>query len=156
MPRMRHAFNPHLTKTRLNDAPHLCEMLPGNLRAQHQRGTWWNCCGRRVNEYEYRCVSPCGFRPQEIFPSSHSPASSRQRRSRRPRAGLCVDRLQQRIERRHLPVDERSCGTKVVMRQVRDAMSAILDHTTIADVNRTVKIAEDGLRQPDEELMYYI
>ena len=42
------------------------------------------------------------------------------------------------------------------MRQVRDAMSAILDHTTIADVNRTVKIAEDGLRQPDEELMYYI
>jgi len=53
-------------------------------------------------------------------------------------------------------VDERSCGTKLVMRQVRDAMSAILDHTTIADVNRTVKIAEDGLRQPDEELMYYI
>ena len=53
-------------------------------------------------------------------------------------------------------VDERSCGTKLVMRQVRDAMSAILDHTTIADINRTVKIAEEGIRRPDEELMYYI
>src|SRR4029079_19393959 len=31
MPRMRHGFNPHLTKTRLNDAPHLCQMLPGDF-----------------------------------------------------------------------------------------------------------------------------
>ena len=41
------------------------------------------------------------------------------------------------------------------MRQVRDAMSAILDHTTIADVNRTIKDVEDEQSQP-EELMYYI
>jgi len=47
-------------------------------------------------------------------------------------------------------VDEQRCGTKLVMRQVRDAMSAILDHTTIADVNRSVQ----GV--VEEELMYYI
>jgi Rrf2 family protein len=51
--------------------------------------------------------------------------------------------------------DEKRCGTRLVMRQVRDAMSAILDHTTIADVNRTVKTAEDEQHSP-EELMYYI
>ena len=28
------AFNPHLTKTRLNDGSRLCEMLPGNIAAQ--------------------------------------------------------------------------------------------------------------------------
>ncbi len=52
-------------------------------------------------------------------------------------------------------VDEKRCGTNLVMRQVRDAMSAILDHTTIADVNRTIKDVEDEQSQP-EELMYYI
>jgi hypothetical protein len=31
-------FNPHLTKTRLNDAPHLCEMLPGNLARNIKEG----------------------------------------------------------------------------------------------------------------------
>src|SRR5258708_2860185 len=38
MPHMRHAFNPHLTKTRLNDAPHLCEMLHGNFSGAAARG----------------------------------------------------------------------------------------------------------------------
>ena len=47
-------------------------------------------------------------------------------------------------------VDAERCGTKLVMRQVRDAMSAILDHTTIADVNRSVQTVVE------EELMYYI
>jgi hypothetical protein len=32
------AFNPHLTKTRLNDAPHLCEMLPGNFGRNIKEG----------------------------------------------------------------------------------------------------------------------
>jgi hypothetical protein len=41
------------------------------------------------------------------------------------------------------------------MRQVRDAMPPILDHTTIADVNRTVKIVEEDQPQT-EESMYYI
>ncbi len=52
-------------------------------------------------------------------------------------------------------VDEKRCGTKLVMRQVRDAMSAILDHTTIADVNDTVNNVEEEMAEP-EELMYYI
>jgi Rrf2 family protein len=30
--------------------------------------------------------------------------------------------------------DENSCGVRLVMKQVRDATSAILDHTTLADV----------------------
>ncbi|MEO8126729.1 MAG: Rrf2 family transcriptional regulator [Bryobacteraceae bacterium] len=51
-------------------------------------------------------------------------------------------------------VDEHRCGTKLVMRQVRDAMSAILDHTTIADVNSSVKAVEED--HSPEDLMYYI
>jgi hypothetical protein len=41
------------------------------------------------------------------------------------------------------------------MRQVRDAMSAILDHMSIADVNGTVVAIEDEECQP-EAPMYYI
>jgi Rrf2 family protein len=52
-------------------------------------------------------------------------------------------------------VDERRCGTRIVMRQVRDAMSAILDHMSIADVNGTVVAIEDEECQP-EAPMYYI
>ena len=32
-------------------------------------------------------------------------------------------------------VDERTCGVRVAMREVRDATSRILDHTTLADIN---------------------
>ena len=35
-------------------------MLPGTFPARHQRGGEWNCSGRKANEYEYRCVWPCG------------------------------------------------------------------------------------------------
>lgn len=52
-------------------------------------------------------------------------------------------------------VDVAKCGTRIVMRQVRDAMAAILDHTTLADVCSTVK----GLEEQEAEreaLMYYI
>ena len=45
-------------------------------------------------------------------------------------------------------VDESRCGTKMVMRQVRDAIAAILDHTTLADVC--------ARSAADPELMYYI
>jgi Rrf2 family protein len=31
-------------------------------------------------------------------------------------------------------VDEATCGTRLVMKQVREAVSAILDHTTLAEV----------------------
>ena len=35
-------------------------------------------------------------------------------------------------------VDIQTCGTRIVMRQVRDAMAAILDETTLAMVNKKV------------------
>jgi hypothetical protein len=43
----------------------------------------------------------------------------------------------------------------MVMRQVRDAMSAILDHTTLADVCASVATVDDRDRET-ETLMYYI
>jgi Rrf2 family protein len=51
--------------------------------------------------------------------------------------------------------DAAKCGTRIVMREVRDAMAAILDHRTLADVCRTVEklhMADDAR----ESLMYYI
>ena len=38
-------------------------------------------------------------------------------------------------------VDIQTCGTRIVMRQVRDAMAAILDKTTLAMVNKKVEDA---------------
>jgi Rrf2 family protein len=38
-------------------------------------------------------------------------------------------------------VDIQTCGTRIVMRQVRDAMAAILDETTLAMVNKKVEEA---------------
>jgi Rrf2 family protein len=35
-------------------------------------------------------------------------------------------------------VDETTCGVRLAMKQVRDATAHILDHTTLADVNRQV------------------
>jgi Rrf2 family protein len=51
--------------------------------------------------------------------------------------------------------DIRFCGTRLIMREVRDATSAILDHTTLADVNRKVDEAR-ATAESGEELMYYI
>jgi Rrf2 family protein len=39
--------------------------------------------------------------------------------------------------------DEMSCGTRIVMRRVRDAMAHILDSTTLADVIREVDNAKE-------------
>lgn len=36
-------------------------------------------------------------------------------------------------------VDEHTCGVRLAMRSVREATAAILDHTTLADVNRKVQ-----------------
>ena len=52
-------------------------------------------------------------------------------------------------------IDESRCGTRLVMKQVRDAMAAILDHTTLANVCESVATLEDRERQ-QEALMYYI
>jgi len=39
-------------------------------------------------------------------------------------------------------VDIQTCGTRIVMRQVRDAMAAILDETTLASVCKQVDEAK--------------
>lgn len=52
-------------------------------------------------------------------------------------------------------VDEHICGTRIVMRRVRDAMAEILDRTTLADVCNEVNSRQKGPDVP-EELMFYI
>jgi Rrf2 family protein len=52
-------------------------------------------------------------------------------------------------------VDEQTCGTRIVMRRVRDAMAEILDHTTLADVCAEVDTRLKAGATP-EELMFYI
>jgi Rrf2 family protein len=52
-------------------------------------------------------------------------------------------------------VDDRFCGTRLVMREVRNAMAGILDRTTLADVCRRVDSARTDAVAPDA-LMYYI
>lgn len=54
-------------------------------------------------------------------------------------------------------VDEKRCGTRIMMKQVRDAMAAILDHTTLADVALRVReVEEEEAKREAESLMYYI
>jgi DNA-binding IscR family transcriptional regulator len=51
--------------------------------------------------------------------------------------------------------DVENCGTRIIMRRVRDAISEVLDRTTLADL---IKEVEDGLsrRKPAEPIMYHI
>jgi Rrf2 family protein len=51
--------------------------------------------------------------------------------------------------------DVESCGTRIIMREVRDAISGVLDKTTLADLLRSV----ESRRQEQisrESLMYHI
>jgi Rrf2 family protein len=50
--------------------------------------------------------------------------------------------------------DVESCGTRIIMRQVRDATADVLDRTTLADLLRQVDSARTGKKS--EALMYYI
>jgi Rrf2 family protein len=43
-------------------------------------------------------------------------------------------------------IDIQTCGTRIVMRQVRDAMAAILDETTLEMVCKKVDIASKSLK----------
>lgn len=52
-------------------------------------------------------------------------------------------------------VDVRVCGTRLIMRQVRDATANILDNVTLAEVNKNIDTAKAAL-EPEEPLMYYI
>ncbi|MDE3166802.1 MAG: Rrf2 family transcriptional regulator [Acidobacteriota bacterium] len=50
--------------------------------------------------------------------------------------------------------DVENCGTRIIMRRVRDAISEVLDRTTLADL---IKEVEDGIhRRPSGPLMYHI
>jgi DNA-binding IscR family transcriptional regulator len=40
--------------------------------------------------------------------------------------------------------DERTCGLRLVMKDVRDATARILDSTTLADMLRRVELAVEG------------
>lgn len=51
--------------------------------------------------------------------------------------------------------DADTCGTRMVMREVRDATARILDSTTLADVCDRIDRAV-GRKQDTEALMYYI
>ena len=52
-------------------------------------------------------------------------------------------------------LDDRYCGTRLLMRDVRNAIAGILDCTTLADVCRRVDDAR-GQSQSRDSLMYYI
>jgi Rrf2 family protein len=47
------------------------------------------------------------------------------------------------------------CGTRMVMREVRDAMATILDRTTLEDVVSRIQAAQDA-NQDKSSPMYYI
>jgi Rrf2 family protein len=49
-------------------------------------------------------------------------------------------------------LDEDTCGIKLVMKEVRDAIAGILDHVTFAEVLERVRKA----KSEEAELMYYI
>jgi Rrf2 family protein len=49
--------------------------------------------------------------------------------------------------------DVATCGTQWVMREVRDAMAKILDHTTLADLTRRV---DQAISEKAREAMYHI
>jgi len=49
--------------------------------------------------------------------------------------------------------DIATCGTRLVMREVRDAMAKILDHTTLADLTGRVDVA---ISEKAREAMYHI
>ncbi|MBL8238762.1 MAG: Rrf2 family transcriptional regulator [Bryobacterales bacterium] len=51
-------------------------------------------------------------------------------------------------------VDDRFCGTRMVMREVRDEMARILDKTTLAQVCR--RMDEARAAAAGDELMFYI
>ena len=51
--------------------------------------------------------------------------------------------------------DIENCGTRIIMRQVRDAMAAVLDTTTLADLINKVEDARLA-RSSREPVMYHI
>jgi Rrf2 family protein len=52
--------------------------------------------------------------------------------------------------------DIEHCGTRIIMRRVRDAMSEVLDRTTLADLLRATESEEPAGKDVVEALMYHI
>lgn len=53
--------------------------------------------------------------------------------------------------------DVEHCATRIIMRRVRDAVSDVLDRTSLADLIAQVDSGKKpGSRKADEALMYYI
>ncbi len=52
--------------------------------------------------------------------------------------------------------DEETCGVRHIMKEVRDAVAAILDQTTIADLLKLVAKLEERKRAEQGDSMYYI
>lgn len=50
--------------------------------------------------------------------------------------------------------DVEHCATRIVMRQVRDSIAAVLDHTTLADLVKQSERSREASKH--EPLMYYI
>jgi Rrf2 family protein len=50
--------------------------------------------------------------------------------------------------------DVERCGTRIIMRQVRDAMAEVLDSTSLADLLKQVDAVKPKVKP--EDLMYYI
>jgi len=48
--------------------------------------------------------------------------------------------------------DVETCGTRIIMRQVRDAMAAVLDHTTLADLLRRVEASRQNVPSDDKPI----
>jgi len=46
--------------------------------------------------------------------------------------------------------DERTCGLRLIMLDVRNAIAQILEHTSLADVSERVELAKALLNEPDE------
>ncbi len=51
--------------------------------------------------------------------------------------------------------DVEACGTRIIMRQVRDAIADVLDRTTLTELLRQMEAARSG-RSKKEALMYHI
>ena len=52
--------------------------------------------------------------------------------------------------------DVENCGTRIIMRQVRDAIAEVLDRTTLADLLRMVEASKQANQLLPDAVMYHI
>ena len=61
----------------------------------------------------------------------------------------------QHVPRHIAQMDVEACGTRIIMRQVRDAIAEVLDRTTLSELLRQMAAARSG-REKKDALMYHI